>query len=250
MFGKNRNKKVGLCVMVVTASLVLAGLWAVLATPETALAKKPDKPPGQDKPDKPGGGGGKYLYLDVFFDDDGLDRVKSDGLGTYSHGKDKVIALAYKRFRLDTTKKGGKRTVTLDLSDFVESPFGQNPIVVAVDMRLGFKYMEDEAGDFLEELDVTGMSEGDDNAIKATMSIHFSYNGELYGLAFGTIAQWIDEISVGTDPVTLTRTGPDTWTIEATSYDQAALYLLDWKNGIHRYGGDIMPFEVTLEVQP
>jgi hypothetical protein len=41
MFGKNRNKKVGICVMVVTASLVLAALWAVLATPETALAKKP-----------------------------------------------------------------------------------------------------------------------------------------------------------------------------------------------------------------
>ncbi len=47
MFGKNRKKTVGICVMVVTASLVLATLWAVLATPETALAKKPD------------GGGGK-----------------------------------------------------------------------------------------------------------------------------------------------------------------------------------------------
>ncbi len=57
MFGKNRNKKVGLCVTVVTACLVLAGLWIVLATPETALAGKPEKPPGQDK-DKPGGGGG------------------------------------------------------------------------------------------------------------------------------------------------------------------------------------------------
>ena len=43
MFVKNRKKTVGLCVMVVTASLVLATLWAVLATPETALAKKPDK---------------------------------------------------------------------------------------------------------------------------------------------------------------------------------------------------------------
>ncbi len=48
MFGKNRNKKVGLCVMVVTASLVLAALWAVLATPETALAHH-----------RPGHGGGK-----------------------------------------------------------------------------------------------------------------------------------------------------------------------------------------------
>ncbi len=47
MFGKNKNKKVGLCVMVVTSCFILAVLWAVLATPETALAKKPD------------GGGGK-----------------------------------------------------------------------------------------------------------------------------------------------------------------------------------------------
>jgi len=45
MFGTNRNKKVGLCMTVVTASLVLATVWAVLATPETALAVKPDKPP-------------------------------------------------------------------------------------------------------------------------------------------------------------------------------------------------------------
>jgi hypothetical protein len=57
MFGKNRKKKVGICVMVVTASLVLAGIWAVLATPETALAHKTDpKHHGKDKDD--GGGEG------------------------------------------------------------------------------------------------------------------------------------------------------------------------------------------------
>ena len=71
MFGKNRNKKVGLCVTVVTACLVLATLWAVLATSETALAEKPDKPPGQDKPDKPGKGGDKTAYSVDAVDDDG-----------------------------------------------------------------------------------------------------------------------------------------------------------------------------------
>ncbi len=54
MFGKNRNKTVGLCVMVVAGCLVLATLWAALATSETALAKKPDKPPGK--------GGDKTAY--------------------------------------------------------------------------------------------------------------------------------------------------------------------------------------------
>lgn len=38
---KSKNKRVEICLMVVTACLVMAGLWAVLATPETALAKKP-----------------------------------------------------------------------------------------------------------------------------------------------------------------------------------------------------------------
>ena len=49
MSNKSKNKRVEICLMVVTASLVLAGLWAVLATPETALAKKPDEPPGQEE---------------------------------------------------------------------------------------------------------------------------------------------------------------------------------------------------------
>ena len=39
MLWKNRKKKVGLCVMVVTSCFILTTLWAVLATPETALAK-------------------------------------------------------------------------------------------------------------------------------------------------------------------------------------------------------------------
>lgn len=249
MFGNNRNKKVGLCVMVVTACLVLAGIWAVLATPETALAKKPDGSKG----------GGKYLHLSVTFRDADGDRVTSDASddedGTYYDGEDKVIALAYKLFRFDTTRgasshKGGKRTVTLDLSGFDDSPFDQDPIVeVPVDMRLGFEYTVDEYGNgSLKELDVSGMGEGEGNAIQATMSIHFEYNGEPYGLAFGHIAQFIDVIEENTGcPVTVTRTGPETWTI-ATD-DQAALYLLDWKNGPIYYGDSIMPFLVTLVVQ-
>ena len=44
MLWKNRNKRVGLCVMVVSSCLVLAVVWAFLARPETALAKKPVKP--------------------------------------------------------------------------------------------------------------------------------------------------------------------------------------------------------------
>lgn len=43
MFWKNRNKKVGLCVMVVTSFFILVALWAILVMPETALAAKGGK---------------------------------------------------------------------------------------------------------------------------------------------------------------------------------------------------------------
>jgi len=48
---ENQRKRVKLYLMAVTSCIVLVGIWAVLATPETALAK--------GKPDKPGGGGKK-----------------------------------------------------------------------------------------------------------------------------------------------------------------------------------------------
>jgi len=54
MFGKNRNKKVGLCVMVVTVCLIPAALWAVRATSETALAAPPAGKGGGVQQDIPG----------------------------------------------------------------------------------------------------------------------------------------------------------------------------------------------------
>ena len=52
MLCKNRKKRVGLSVAVLTSCLVLAVLWTALATPGTALAKKPTNPgkPGDDEP--------------------------------------------------------------------------------------------------------------------------------------------------------------------------------------------------------
>lgn len=39
MLWKNRKKRAGFCVMVVTSCFIVAALWAVMATPETAQAK-------------------------------------------------------------------------------------------------------------------------------------------------------------------------------------------------------------------
>jgi hypothetical protein len=44
MSTKKRNKRVQICLMIAAASIVLAGFWAVLVMPETALAKKPSNP--------------------------------------------------------------------------------------------------------------------------------------------------------------------------------------------------------------
>ena len=77
MFGKNRKKKVGLCVMVVTSCFILAALWAVLATPETALAK--GKPPPKDKDD---GGKETRTYLVTF--KSGSGEVAASGSRTMS----------------------------------------------------------------------------------------------------------------------------------------------------------------------
>ena len=44
MPNKSKNKRVEIGLMIVAICTVVAGLWAVLETPETALAKPPDKP--------------------------------------------------------------------------------------------------------------------------------------------------------------------------------------------------------------
>ena len=49
---KSKNNTVGIGLMVVTTCIVVTGLWAVLAIPETTLAKKPDKLGGGKTDDK------------------------------------------------------------------------------------------------------------------------------------------------------------------------------------------------------
>jgi hypothetical protein len=59
----NKKERVELYLMVLAGCILLAGVWAALVMPETALAKKPENP------GKPGGGGGKFktVLYDVHF---------------------------------------------------------------------------------------------------------------------------------------------------------------------------------------
>jgi len=56
MFAKYKDKRVNVCLTVVTSCLVLAAVWAVLAIPKTALAARPAENPGENvvKQDIPG----------------------------------------------------------------------------------------------------------------------------------------------------------------------------------------------------
>jgi hypothetical protein len=78
---KSKNKRVGMGLMVVATCIVVAGLWAVLVTPETALAKKP------------GGGGGDtgVAPVCVEFSDLSDDGVQSDNETPYCNDKQSKI---------------------------------------------------------------------------------------------------------------------------------------------------------------
>ena len=48
MSNEIKNKRIGIGLMVIAICIVVTGLLVVLIAPETTLAAKPDKPPGQD----------------------------------------------------------------------------------------------------------------------------------------------------------------------------------------------------------
>ena len=217
---------------------------ALVAWASLGYAVKPDKPQRDD--------GGKYIHLNVTFEESGSERITSDGNGPYCDGEDNVMALAYKRFRLDTTRGAG-RTVTLDFGEhFEENPIEENPIKVEVDMRLCRKFTEDDAADgFLAELpNLAGMIP--DEMIRATMGISFVYRDQLYAVGYGNPFQWLDEIPEGAeeaDPVTVRCISEGEWEIEAALHAQAILYSVDWKNGNVECGYFNMPFTAKLVKQ-
>jgi len=75
---KSKNRRFEICMMVVTSCFILAGLWAVLAAPGTALAAPPE---GKGKGG--GGGGGNDPVCFTFLGG----GVWSDGLGDYCNNK-------------------------------------------------------------------------------------------------------------------------------------------------------------------
>ncbi|MHC4593607.1 MAG: hypothetical protein ACYS19_01510 [Planctomycetota bacterium] len=133
MFGKKRNKKVGLCLIVVTASLVLAAIWVVLATPQLSLA---DHRPGH-RGDGGKGPGGKEHTQDIPVTVEIFDRspgVSSDGggnpPGSYTDRKKDHISTFVGRnsgqfiLNTNTNDSDGGRTLVLEFGKPIEELSG------------------------------------------------------------------------------------------------------------------------------
>ncbi len=256
MFGKNRKKKVGICVMVVTASLVLAAVWAVLATPETALAKKPG-----------GGGGGGDTATCVQFDGDG--SVEGD-LGNTAYCDDKKAKVSVSitsntgHFKLGTSssnKVGAGRGLVVDFGTPVTLSNGMvvssttealtDPRVLFVDGRVS-------VGAFQESVDFNTMEPGETNEL-ANLGIRLTFH-------FGSGATGNDSLLIrlapneigndrhcpSSDSVTVTliddgvtepTSGKRQWRVETQMVDNGA--------GISRSGeGEFLDTNLLTDVNP
>lgn len=268
MLWKNRNKKVGLCVVIVTICFILAALWAVMATPETALAKKP------------GGGGGGEVGQDIpvciVFDDAVGDDVKSDG-DFYCDGDSnkKVTAIVGRNFSIvletnNSKKRTAGRTLWLDLGNPVgcatsvnvdvsdgaggdvdgicDPCFDSVPDLPAERFGtppLGQKFgYPDRAKLQIWGRDLDGLRVG--NAVDTSSQMNFSVGGQSWVLYWGSFkvpGGWT--YAPNTSAVTVTRLDNDTWRI--TCAGDACLYRDN--NPPHRateyHGQVIVPFGMT-----
>ena len=239
MFGKNRNKKVGLCLMVVTASLVLAVLWAVLGVPGSAL--------GAGKSGGKKGSGQGALHGCITLRDADGDRVLSDSIGNkYCDGEDSTILglLEFFRFKNKLKKNGAGRRLFLDFTEFTgldpkDLPAEQNIWILGVNGTLA-----DWRAQGVGVNPVTVMRKG---------NLHFGKTGkDEANVSFG-------RFDVG-DPLTVTRIGTaapddpdnyanpdDVWTIESFATDTAVL----WRDLVDGTavpcGSGSMPFLVTYD---
>ncbi|MHC4510812.1 MAG: hypothetical protein ACYTAO_17965 [Planctomycetota bacterium] len=113
MSSNGKNERIGICLMVVATCVVVAGLWAVLATSETALAAKKENPGGNVKQ--------QDISTQVTFDAGALTGVPEGGKESYIDGESRVDCKTGRR-RTIWVKFGNNssRTTNLILGDELE----------------------------------------------------------------------------------------------------------------------------------
>lgn len=186
-----------------------------------------------------GGGGGGNLAVTVTFEDSPGYRLMSDGKGAYTSAQiDEQGNLAF-GFGAGKKKKPGTRKVFFDFFDcasagctapfFDDGGLGSgrtygNMFTAGVNLRtMG----TDETS---PELRLYG-------AIKPKAAENFSYRYSFDPL---------DDRCPGSTSITVTRTGPDTWVIEAGAQDVLCLRQ-GGHSAVHR-GLYHMPFKMTLQL--
>ena len=247
MLWKNRNRSVSVCLTVVTSCLVLAVVWAVLATPEIAFADKPDKPPGQDK----GGGGEVGQEIPVYIVFDETSSINGDSEAPYTDGelKGKVTAVVGRNFSIlletnNIKKRTAGRTIWLDLG----IPVGCAGVKIDVSDGAGgdvdgicddcidsvpdlpaerfgepsqsFGY-PDSAKLRIHGRDLDGLRVG--KSVNTCAQMEFSVGGEVWVLYWGSYkvpGGWT--YAPGTSPVVVKRETNDYWRI--TCAGDACLY--------------------------
>ncbi len=224
-------------------SALLCTALLLLGCQDTAIPVGPDVASDANSPtslskhkpshDPPGGGGGGgapscALTFDLTFDEIAGNTLRSDGLGAYRDGSERVLIFSNCGFRFDTNtsqkieKTNDIRRVTMDLT-VIEGLVGFDVAPKGIDMRfipqgeLDFRALEPGGGPTPTRLVV--LFQGADGE---TLVLAYSCGGAL-------------------DPPVVTRTDAVTWTVEGT---HACLR----ESGTTVLGGEdvIVPFKMTL----
>jgi len=87
---RNGKERFELYLMIVTSCIVLAGVWAILLTPEVAWAEKGGNGKGNGNTGDVGGDVSGWIYCRVTFHDGIGNGVESDGNGEYLDGVDRA----------------------------------------------------------------------------------------------------------------------------------------------------------------
>ena len=234
MSNKSKNNRVGICLVVIATCIVLVGLWAVLATPKAALAKKPSD-----------GGDSGVAPVCIEFDIGG--GIQSDDGTPYCDDKQlKVEANMTQDGHVNlqpNTGRGQGRTLLV-----YTNLTGEIPLV-------GWRFL---LGGWRDDFDMRDMYLGEVREdVNLMINAEAPSNSE--NIVNWLLNLWPDRTRYGIDYsestfVTVTRDTADTWTIEVDDADRAVLVLhKQVKNKSEFiYGGvvTIPPFTATVTLVP
>jgi hypothetical protein len=169
-----------------------------------------------------------------FADRTGVDRIQSDGLGTYANGTSGVTAVIVPLGNLQL-KTGTARTFSLDFTD-CDGELGSCSAPFDTDSRQG--YMTTSCPTALPSMTV-GASQF------CNLNVHFTYNQQGWFIRFGQ-GQGYD-----TTPATVTRHQDGSWTIDVPADGKALLesYPLKGRVTWTDHGDFYMPVHLTVTLQ-